>query len=161
VNITTGIMAKLFNRSKQTIINWCDKSLLMYHRVDNGPRSYVPGEILHFIEEQGIKTQTLNHGLYRRIFNVTGIAEECSVSLRVDKTYIDHKGDPVTIVGKHESWSGDIIEHFIDNHGKWFSKNGTLINYQHIEGGSSLCLKEMATIQERDEYLKGRTSQGF
>lgn len=144
-------MAKLFNRSKQTVINWCDKGLLMYHKVDNGPRSFVPGEILHFIDEQGIKTQTLNHWLYRRIFNVTGIAEECSVILREGKTYIDHKGEPVTIIGVHDD-SGL----FVDNHGKWFSKNGTLINYQQIEGGSSLCLKEMATIQERDEYLNQR-----
>ena len=155
MNITTGIMAKLFNRSKQTVINWCDKGLLMYHKVDNGPRSFVPGEILHFIDEQGIKTQTLNHWLYRRIFNVTGIAEECSVILREGKTYIDHKGEPVTIIGVHDD-SGL----FVDNHGKWFSKNGTLINYQQIEGGSSLCLKEMATIQERDEYLKTKTLPG-
>lgn len=49
--LTSGELAKLFEVSSQTIINWLENGRIPYQRIGNGPRKIKEQDILDFIKK--------------------------------------------------------------------------------------------------------------
>ena len=52
--LTTGEVAKLFQVSAQTVINWLDQGRMPFERIGRGPRRLTESNVLNYIKEIGI-----------------------------------------------------------------------------------------------------------
>ena len=58
--ITTTIVAQLFRRSNQSIINWCKKGLIKHSRIMTGPRYFLIEDIEDFMLRNKISENMVN-----------------------------------------------------------------------------------------------------
>ncbi len=67
--LTTGDVAKLFNVSAQTVINWLEQGRLPFERIGNGPRRLTEANVLRYIQEIHISPEALDSALYQSILH--------------------------------------------------------------------------------------------
>lgn len=67
--LTTGDVAKLFNVSAQTVINWLEQGRLPFERIGNGPRRLTEANVLKYIQEIRISPEALDSGIYQSILH--------------------------------------------------------------------------------------------
>lgn len=67
--LTTGDVAKLFNVSAQTVINWLEQGRLPFERIGNGPRRLTEANILKYIQEIRISPEALDANIYQSILH--------------------------------------------------------------------------------------------
>ncbi len=77
--LTSGELAKLFDVSSQTIINWLDQGRMPYQRIGNGPRKIKEQDVLNFIEKGNpdgspISMDTLNQDILKLVLKAVGTA---------------------------------------------------------------------------------------
>lgn len=65
--LTTGEVAKLFQVSAQTIINWLDQGRMPFERIGRGPRRLTEEIVLNYIKECGISLTALDQSIYNKI----------------------------------------------------------------------------------------------
>lgn len=67
--LTTGDVAKLFNVSAQTVINWLEQGRLPFERIGNGPRRLTESNVLKYIHDIRISPEALDSGIYQGILH--------------------------------------------------------------------------------------------
>lgn len=67
--LTTGDVAKLFNVSAQTVINWLEQGRLPFERIGNGPRRLTEPNVLRYIQEVRISPEALDPTIYQGILH--------------------------------------------------------------------------------------------
>lgn len=65
--LTTGEVAKLFQVSAQTVINWLDQGRMPFERIGRGPRRLTEEIVLKYIKECGISPNALDQGVYNKV----------------------------------------------------------------------------------------------
>lgn len=70
--LTTGDVAKLFDVSAQTVINWLEQGRLPCERIGKGPRRLSEQVVLRYIKEVGISPESLEPNIYGEILRRTG-----------------------------------------------------------------------------------------
>jgi len=65
--LTTGEVAKLFQVSAQTVINWLDQGRMPFERIGRGPRRLTEEIVLKYIQECGISPQALDPQIYNKV----------------------------------------------------------------------------------------------
>lgn len=70
--LTSGDLAKLFEVSSQTIINWLESGRMSYQRIGNGPRKIKEQDVMNFIEKGNpdgspISKDTLNQEILKLV----------------------------------------------------------------------------------------------
>jgi len=68
--LTTGDVAKLFNVSAQTVINWLEQGRLPFERIGNGPRRLTEANVFRYIQEIRISPEALDSGIYQHILHM-------------------------------------------------------------------------------------------
>lgn len=68
--LTTGDVAKLFNVSAQTVINWLEQGRLPFERIGNGPRRLTEPNVLRYIQEIRISPEALDATIYQSILHM-------------------------------------------------------------------------------------------
>ncbi len=64
--LTTGEVAKLFQVSAQTVINWLDQGRMPFERIGRGPRRLTEESVLNYIKEIGISTSALDQAIFSK-----------------------------------------------------------------------------------------------
>lgn len=67
--LTTGDVAKLFNVSAQTVINWLEQGRLPFERIGNGPRRLTESNVFKYIQDIRISPEALDSTLYQAILH--------------------------------------------------------------------------------------------
>ena len=81
--LTTGEVAKLFQVSAQTVINWLDQGRMPYERIGRGPRRLTEETVINYIKEIGISPTALDQSIYeklmRRLYSVNGNSKSAAI----------------------------------------------------------------------------------
>jgi excisionase family DNA binding protein/PAS domain S-box-containing protein len=64
--LTTGEVAKLFQVSAQTVINWLDQGRMPFERIGRGPRRLTEETVLKYIREIGISPSALDQTIFTK-----------------------------------------------------------------------------------------------
>lgn len=64
---TTGQVAKLFNVSAQTVINWLMQNRMQFDRIGKGPRIIQASELRRYVHEINISEQALDPDMLERL----------------------------------------------------------------------------------------------
>jgi excisionase family DNA binding protein len=67
--LTTGDVAKLFNVSAQTVINWLEQGRLPFERIGNGPRRLTEANVLRYVQEIRISPEALDPTIYQSVLH--------------------------------------------------------------------------------------------
>lgn len=65
--LTTGEIARLFNVSAQTVINWLDQGRMNYSRMGRGPRRVAEKDVMKYIDEHQVPPHTLDQNIWNRL----------------------------------------------------------------------------------------------
>jgi len=65
--LTTGDLAKLFQVSSQTVINWLDQGRLPFERIGSGPRRIREVDALRYLRQTQVSPETLEASMYQEI----------------------------------------------------------------------------------------------
>ncbi len=83
--LTTGEVAKLFQVSAQTVINWLDQGRMPYERIGRGPRRLTESTVLNYIREIGISLTALDQSIYakalKQVYSENNVADESAVAM--------------------------------------------------------------------------------
>ncbi len=71
--LTTGEIAKLFQITSQTVINWLEEGRMPFDRVGPGPRRVTEMALLHYIQQTKISPDSLDPELYAKILKAVGM----------------------------------------------------------------------------------------
>jgi len=64
--LTTGEVAKLFQVSAQTVINWLDQGRMPFERIGRGPRRLTEETVLKYIRDIGISPSALDQTIFSK-----------------------------------------------------------------------------------------------
>ncbi|MFC1584950.1 excisionase family DNA-binding protein [Fibrobacterota bacterium] len=64
--LTTGEVAKLFQVSAQTVINWLDQGRMPFERIGRGPRRLTEETVLKYIKDIGISHSALDQTIFNK-----------------------------------------------------------------------------------------------
>ncbi len=82
--LTTGEVAKLFQVSAQTVINWLDQGRMPFERIGRGPRRLTEETVLKYIKEIGISHSALDQNIFAKTLKrVYSPDEETSDSVAI------------------------------------------------------------------------------
>ena len=70
--LTTGEVAKLFQVSAQTVINWLEEGRMPFERIGKGPRRLTEAAVLDYVARIGLSPQTLDQELYEGLLRQAG-----------------------------------------------------------------------------------------
>jgi len=83
--LTTGEVAKLFQVSAQTVINWLDQGRMPYERIGRGPRRLTESTVLNYIKEIGISLSALDQGIYakalKQVYTQSNVSNDSAVAM--------------------------------------------------------------------------------
>jgi len=65
--LTTGEIARLFNVSAQTVINWLDQGRMNYSRMGRGPRRVSEKDVLKYVDEYQVPPHTLDQNIWNQL----------------------------------------------------------------------------------------------
>ena len=65
--MTTGEIAKLFQITSQTVINWLEEGRMPFDRVGRGPRRVTEAALLNYIQQTGLSADSFEPELYAKI----------------------------------------------------------------------------------------------
>ncbi len=153
--LTTGEVAKLFQVSAQTVINWLDQGRMPYERIGRGPRRLTEETVLNYIKEVGISPNALDQSIYEKLvrrlyaFNqdvkssaVAIVSTEMSFIGWNDEAHKQTGISSVEILGKPINEALERVEgrqESIDQilKGEWNSKSLEITAYQKSHSGNS------------------------
>jgi excisionase family DNA binding protein len=73
--LTTGEVAKLFQVSAQTVINWLGQGRMPFERIGKGPRRLTEESVLNYITEIGISVEALESTIYDKTLRMATAAK--------------------------------------------------------------------------------------
>ena len=83
--LTTGEVAKLFQVSAQTVINWLDQGRMPYERIGRGPRRLTETTDLNYIKEIGISLSSLDQNIYakalKQVYTQNNVSTSSAVAM--------------------------------------------------------------------------------
>ena len=74
--LTTGEIAKLFQITSQTVINWLEEGRMPFDRVGRGPRRVTEVALLNYIQQTGLSPDVFNPELYAKLLKAAGVSRE-------------------------------------------------------------------------------------
>jgi PAS domain-containing protein len=74
MNLSTGEIAKLFDVSSQTVINWMEAGSIQFSRIGRGPRMASAESVMNFIKTSGMVHDVLDNEMYSRLVSSTSVA---------------------------------------------------------------------------------------
>ncbi|MBF0431910.1 MAG: PAS domain-containing protein [Fibrobacteria bacterium] len=101
--LTTGEVAKLFQVSAQTVINWLNQGRMPFERIGRGPRRLTEESVLKYIKTVGISTSALDQTIYskalKKVFSASSSSNNSVAIINSDMNIIGWNEGVKTITG--------------------------------------------------------------
>ena len=102
--MTTGEIAKLFQITSQTVINWLEEGRMPFDRVGRGPRRVTEAALLNYIQQTGLSADSFEPELYAKLLKSVGITRD-----------VKQRVPAVAVLDKHAkivSWNEGMVKLF-------------------------------------------------
>lgn len=163
--LTTGELAKLFQVSAQTVINWLIQGRMPFERIGRGPRRVTEEIVLEYIKDIGISPSALDQAIYTKALKKAnenkGESNELAIVLvnadmqivswnegsksLLEWAFIDVNGRLLTdIVEKPDATGTNSLESLIKSNWEGVSKNFDIV----MKNKSKRAIKLRATVSK-------------